>query len=101
MTASMLMPHRRYVYERTSDGEGGFTKVLKFYGILYGPLETYNNEPIMVLNKKSNVKPEDILGIMEGDTEAQYEVKSVVQIGAAQHKRAMLSRRDRPIRPTE
>lgn len=101
MTASIMMPHRRYVYERTSDAEGGFIKVLKFYGILYGSLETYANEPIMILNKKTNVKPEDILGVMEGDVEAQYEVKSVMLIGAAQHKRVMLSRRDKPVRPTE
>ena len=99
MTASLMMPHSRYTYVRTSDGEGGFSKSLTLVGVLFGSLDTYANEPVMVVNKKSEVSPEDIIGVQEGDLIGYYEVKSVMQMGAAQHKRLMLSRRDKPIRP--
>lgn len=99
MTASMFLPHTRYTYTRTADGEGGFRKTLTIAGVLFGSLESFANEPVMIVNKKSVVAPEDIVGVMEGDVLGYYEVKSVMQMGAAQHKRLMLSRRDKPIRP--
>ncbi len=99
MSASTLMPHKRYVYVRAGDGEGGFTKTLTYYGVLYGSLETYANEPVMVVNRKSEIVPEDLIGVVEGCEEAQYEVKSIMQMGMAPYKRVMLSRRDKPVRP--
>jgi len=101
MSASMLMPHKRYSYSRTSDGEGGFTKTLNYQGILYGSTETFENNTTMVVNKNTSVEPEDIVGIVENNVTAYYEVKQVQQMGAAQHKRVFIDRLDRPIRPVE
>jgi len=100
MSASMFMPHKRYSYSRTSDGEGGFSKTLTYVGVLYGSTETYENNTTMVVNKNTSVVPEDIVGIVENGSEAYYEVTAVRQMGAAQHKRLYLSRQERPIRPT-
>lgn len=99
MSSSMLMPHKRYSYVKSSDGEGGFTKQLTYQGVLYGSVQTYDNSPVMVVRKNTEIKPEDIVGVVENGETAYYEVKSVMVMGAAQHKRAMLNRLDRPIRP--
>lgn len=99
MSASQAMPHKRYTYTRTSDGEGGFSKTLSYAGVLYGSTETFENMLYMVVNKKSEVAPEDIVGVVENGATAYYEVKKVIQMGAAQHKRLVLSANDRPIRP--
>ena len=99
MSATMLMPHKRYTYTRVSDGEGGFSKTLAYAGVLYGSTETYDNAPVMIVNKNSVVKPEDIVGVVENQETAYYEVTSVMQMGAAQHKRMLLNRLDKPIRP--
>lgn len=99
MSNSMLMPHKRYTYTRTADGEGGFSKTLTYKGVLYGSTETFDDSMTMVVNKNSTIAPEDIVGVVENGDEAYYEVKQVKQMGAAHHKRVMLSRLDRPIRP--
>jgi len=98
---SMFMPHRRYTYARTSDGEGGFSKNLTYAGIIYGSTETFENIITMVVNTKTTIKPEDIIGVVENGDFAYYEVKKVNQMGAAQHKRAVIERTERPIRPVE
>ena len=101
MSNSMFMPHKRYTYTRTSDGEGGFSKTLNYVGVLYGSTETFDKVTTMVINKKTTIQPEDILGVVENGQTAYYEVKHVQQMGAAQQKRAVLERTERPIRPVE
>ena len=99
MSVSNMRPHKKYVYTRTSDGEGGFTKTVAYLGVIYGSLETFSNAPAMTVKRKSVVKPEDIIGVLEDYVEAFYEVMSVMIMGSAGHKRLMLSRLEKPIRP--
>jgi hypothetical protein len=96
---SLMRPHKKYSYVRAADGQGGFTKTVTYIGVLYGSLETFANAPAMIVKRQSEVVPEDIVGVTENYIEAFYEVMSVMIMGSAGHKRLMLSRLERPIRP--
>jgi len=99
VSVSNMSPHKKYAYVRTADGEGGFTKTVAYQGVIYGSLETFANAPAMIVKRQTVVKPEDIVGVLEDYAEAFYEVKSVMIMGSAGHKRVMLSRLEKPIRP--